>query len=93
MLYCALTGQLMDKSVDAVKLHMKGRKWKLAKGKHSGTPYDGEPNGLWPAQLKGTTPCTDPDCQPKAAGRQQRTYRPGTRGEGNSGPCLLNLLL
>src|SRR5689334_11560677 len=32
MLYCALTGQLIDKSVDAVKKHMKGKKFQRAKG-------------------------------------------------------------
>lgn len=32
MLYCALTGQLIDKSVDAVKKHMKGKKFERAKG-------------------------------------------------------------
>jgi hypothetical protein len=32
MLYCALTGQLIAKSLDAVKLHMKGKKFERAKG-------------------------------------------------------------
>jgi hypothetical protein len=32
MLYCALTGQLMDKSVGAVKVHMKGKKFIRNKG-------------------------------------------------------------
>jgi hypothetical protein len=32
MLYCALTGQLIAKSLDAVKLHMKGKKFIRAKG-------------------------------------------------------------
>jgi hypothetical protein len=32
MLYCALTGQLIAKSLDAVKLHMKGKKFQRAKG-------------------------------------------------------------
>lgn len=32
MLYCALTGQLMAKTLDAVKLHMKGKKFLSAKG-------------------------------------------------------------
>jgi hypothetical protein len=32
MLYCALTGQLMDKSLEAVKKHMQGKKFLRAKG-------------------------------------------------------------
>jgi hypothetical protein len=32
MLYCALTGQLMDKSLAAVKKHMQGKKFLRAKG-------------------------------------------------------------
>jgi hypothetical protein len=32
MLYCALTGQLMDKSLTAVKKHMQGKKFLRAKG-------------------------------------------------------------
>jgi hypothetical protein len=32
MLYCSLTGQLMDKSVDAIKKHMKGKKFQYKKG-------------------------------------------------------------
>jgi len=32
MLYCALTGQLTDRSVDAIKKHMKGKKFQRAKG-------------------------------------------------------------
>ena len=32
MLYCALTGQLIAKSLDAIKLHMKGKKFERAKG-------------------------------------------------------------
>lgn len=31
MLYCALTGQLMDKSLEAVKRHMKGKKFQRNK--------------------------------------------------------------
>ena len=32
MLYCALTGQLVDKSLDAVKKHMQGKRFERAKG-------------------------------------------------------------
>lgn len=32
MLYCALTGQLMDKSLEAVKRHMAGKKFQRNKG-------------------------------------------------------------
>ena len=32
MLYCALTGQLMDKSLDAVKKHMQGKRFQYKKG-------------------------------------------------------------
>jgi hypothetical protein len=32
MLYCALTGQLMDKSLAAVKKHMQGKKFLRAQG-------------------------------------------------------------
>ena len=32
MFYCTLTGQLMDKSVDAAKMHMAGKKFVSNKG-------------------------------------------------------------
>jgi len=32
MLYCALTGQLMDKSLEAVKQHMQGKRFQMKKG-------------------------------------------------------------
>lgn len=34
MLYCSLTGQLMDKSVEAIKKHMKGKKFERNKGEY-----------------------------------------------------------
>jgi hypothetical protein len=49
MLYCALTGQLIDKSVEAVKKHMKGKKFQRAKGADPlpFNAYQGS-NSLWP---------------------------------------------
>jgi hypothetical protein len=32
MLYCTLTGQLLDKSLEAVKVHMTGKKYIYNKG-------------------------------------------------------------
>jgi hypothetical protein len=32
MLYCALTGQLIDKNLEAVKLHMRGKRFQAAQG-------------------------------------------------------------
>ena len=32
MLYCALTGELIDRSLEAVKQHMRGKKFQRAKG-------------------------------------------------------------
>lgn len=37
MLYCTLTGQLMDKSMQAVKTHEGGKKYLYNKGEWAGT--------------------------------------------------------
>jgi hypothetical protein len=42
MLYCALTGQLIAKSLDAVKLHMKGKRFQRARGEPRVLEADGD---------------------------------------------------
>lgn len=35
MLYCSLTGQLMDKSIEAARKHQAGKKYVRNKGKYN----------------------------------------------------------
>lgn len=42
MLYCTVTGQLLETSVEAVKRHMSGKKYLRNKGKGLGVVLDGQ---------------------------------------------------